>query len=593
MCRLTVYKGRPLFIGDVIISPDNSLLYQSRDAAYHPGVVDKTHQRNILVNGDGFGVSWYGDDVNMGSCCFKFVTPAWSDTNLRNIGRHITSSLIFAHVRAAASGHNPFEPMIVSNENCHPFTYNEFTFMHNGGIPSFQRIKLSILKLLSPETFANIKGTTDTEHIFAIYLNCLPEKRPGELHTVTEMVDAMNQTVSVVLQLCAEHGVTEHCSLNLCVTNGVHIIATRFRSGPRAPPSLYYNIGSKFVCRGGHFYAEDDTVASEIVISSAPLSKLPCPPGHPVECELDVSFSEPAAAASEANTPGARSALASPRPGLRALLNPSGSSANLAATPLSAHGASANVSAGPNHAPQGQQQNSDGSDSDIGSWILIPRNHMLVCQGDAINPHSLTAFYLEPVTVTRTAEPLSAPLYACRVPVPHTPCAVVGPGDSPSIDAWAGVQGGCSVLSNGHGDTRDSGVQGSRTGKRDATEAALSRDEDSDEEDTSGNTTALSTSTSESRLDRYSNSQTQQGGPVLARQVSAGPATGSPGCSPPLHPHQHHQHQSQRPCSGVVFSPKCKRKPKVIKFPCKMARTVAHGGHSPVSDPSAAAENND
>lgn len=38
-----------------------------------------------------------------------------------------------AHVRAASSGHDPLDRMIVSNENCHPFKYGRWTFMHNGG----------------------------------------------------------------------------------------------------------------------------------------------------------------------------------------------------------------------------------------------------------------------------------------------------------------------------------------------------------------------------------------------------------------------------------------------------------------------------
>ena len=84
-----------MLIGDVVINPENSLVFQSRNAAYHPGVVDKSNQRNIIVNGDGFGVAWYGDNLLQGSCCFKIVTPAWSDVNLRNIGQHVRSSLIF------------------------------------------------------------------------------------------------------------------------------------------------------------------------------------------------------------------------------------------------------------------------------------------------------------------------------------------------------------------------------------------------------------------------------------------------------------------------------------------------------------------
>ena len=39
-----------------------------------------------------------------------------------------------AHIRAATSGRDPFEKMVVSSENCHPFKYGRWTFMHNGGV---------------------------------------------------------------------------------------------------------------------------------------------------------------------------------------------------------------------------------------------------------------------------------------------------------------------------------------------------------------------------------------------------------------------------------------------------------------------------
>jgi glutamine amidotransferase len=225
MCRFTIYKGKPKLIGEVVVDPENSLLHQSRDAAYHPGVIDSCNKRNILVNGDGFGLTWYGDDVSRGGCCFKFVTPAWSDTNLRNIGRHISSPLIFAHVRAAASGHDHNENTIVSIENCHPFTFKTFTFMHNGGIPSFHKVKRRIIDLLSDETYDNIKGSTDSEHIFALFLECLPRE---ELRTpcsaLGDMVQALNRTICIVESLCVQAGILEHCSLNLCVTDGTHII---------------------------------------------------------------------------------------------------------------------------------------------------------------------------------------------------------------------------------------------------------------------------------------------------------------------------------------------------------------------------------
>lgn len=115
--------------------PENSLVCQSRDAGYHPGVVDKCHIRNIRVNGDGFGVAFYGQAIQTGACLFKFVTPAWSNKNLISISQFVYSNLIMGHIRAATSGIDPFEPQSVSIENCHPFKYGRWCLMHNGGIP--------------------------------------------------------------------------------------------------------------------------------------------------------------------------------------------------------------------------------------------------------------------------------------------------------------------------------------------------------------------------------------------------------------------------------------------------------------------------
>ena len=71
-------------------------------------MVDKSHVRNIRVNGDGFGVAFYGASPEVGSCLFRFVTPAWSNKNLINLGQYVHSTLIMGHIRAATSGIDEF-----------------------------------------------------------------------------------------------------------------------------------------------------------------------------------------------------------------------------------------------------------------------------------------------------------------------------------------------------------------------------------------------------------------------------------------------------------------------------------------------------
>jgi glutamine amidotransferase len=476
MCRLTLYKGRPILIGDLVIEPENSLLYQSRDAGYHPGVIDKTNERNILVNGDGFGISWYGENPTKGSCCFKFVTPAWSDTNLRNIGKHVSSPLIFAHVRAAASGHDRFAPMIVSNENCHPFTYKSYTFMHNGGIPCFQKIKLKILNLLSPETFSHIKGTTDTEHIFAIFLNCLPPDDVNKPHTLHDMINAINQTISVIIQLCRENNIKEDCSLNLCVSNGYHVIATRFRTGLRSPPSLYYNFGSNFVCENGNFYALGESEANEIVISSAPLSKVcgleeqsvaeaeadcqfnyynarnysqqqldelsPSVGGASFRTQLSGGAATPSASGGRSRA-GTGAGSAPPLPPLPPPLYSSATHHTSGVRPSVSFGDFCEVRARSSStasvralacagcgadAEQNSAEGDNNSDCDVGAWILIPKNHMLVCKADESNAQRVERVYLEPITVAVHPGLLSQPLYQYSAMYPNHPNNPIRPG---------------------------------------------------------------------------------------------------------------------------------------------------------------------
>jgi glutamine amidotransferase len=270
-CRLTAYKGKSVLLGDLIVKPKNSLVCQSRDAWFHPGVEDQFHVRNIRVNGDGFGCAFYGNNPEEGSCVIKFVTPAWSNKNLINLGNYVYSNLILAHVRAATNGKDPFEQCAVSIENCHPFKYGRWTFMHNGGIPRFHKVKRAILNALVDEVFQGLTGSTDSEHIFALFLNCLPDRNAAS--TLEETTLALERTITKILDVCKQCGVPEPCSLNFVVTDGVNLFATRYRNSVDPPPSLYYNYGKDFNCETGCFEIHEKSQACEIVVSSAPLAK--------------------------------------------------------------------------------------------------------------------------------------------------------------------------------------------------------------------------------------------------------------------------------------------------------------------------------
>ena len=450
MCRLTAYKGKPLFIGDLIVKPENGLMFQSRDAGWHPGVKDGLGKRNIRVNADGFGVAWYSrpaihdeDEIEESefmdsvyglrermyeSCCFKFITPAWSNRNLKNIGQHVQSSLIFAHIRAGSTGLNVVDSLNVSvaEENCHPFQYRQWTFMHNGGIPDFHLIKYPLMQILDEDSFNKISGNTDSEYIFALFLSLLPDKHDLNVE-LKVFASTVEKTIACILELCETYTQTHKgygrkphaCSLNLVVTDGCNIIATRYRTdcdtsktpNGSEPPSLYYNWGSNFVCEEGQFFMEDKDrggkgersgdgedcgcVANEIVISSAPLSKCD---DLVLDTRNDRAVEYPRGMCVDLNDNHDLDEMGHSEYGDAFF----GSDGSEIGSPL--YDGSA---LGSGTTRRSRSDTVDGCDraetyAQLGQWVLMPPNHMLVCMGCRNDPSKVVDVFLHDMSGARS-----------------------------------------------------------------------------------------------------------------------------------------------------------------------------------------------
>src|SRR3990170_116939 len=75
MCRWIAYLGEPIFLEDFVTAPAQSLVVQSRSS----------REAKNAVNGDGFGLGWYGERQVPG--IFRDVRPAWSDENLLSLAQ--------------------------------------------------------------------------------------------------------------------------------------------------------------------------------------------------------------------------------------------------------------------------------------------------------------------------------------------------------------------------------------------------------------------------------------------------------------------------------------------------------------------------
>ncbi len=82
-------------------------------------------------------------------------------------------------------------------------------------------------------------------------------------------------TIQTIVLLADEAGVTAACSLNIAVSDGTHVVVSRYRSSVRQdPPSLYFRVGGSFACEGGKLVASAaaDGKPRAVFVCSEPLS---------------------------------------------------------------------------------------------------------------------------------------------------------------------------------------------------------------------------------------------------------------------------------------------------------------------------------
>jgi len=235
MCRFLAYKGTPILMHQLLYQPQNSLIHQS----YH------ALERKDPVNGDGFGVGWYVQEIAPEPAKYVSVKPAWNDNNLQSIAAKTKSDCIFAHVRDASVGQ-------VAELNCHPFVFKNLLMMHNGHIGQFKQIKRRLREILADFVYDWIAGGTDSEHFFALFLNELLRSRKTDYHP-EEVAEALKRSIQTLKNIYIDCQVDGHFSLNLTVTNGKWIVATRYNTNKEVhAPTLYYSSKeSRFECNDG------------------------------------------------------------------------------------------------------------------------------------------------------------------------------------------------------------------------------------------------------------------------------------------------------------------------------------------------------
>jgi predicted glutamine amidotransferase len=212
MCRWLAYSGSPVLLEELIYKPKHSLIDQS----LHSRLGAET------TNGDGFGIGWYGPEDQ--PAVFHSIEPAWNDRNLRELARHVSSPVVFAHIRAATA--TP-----VQLTNCHPFRHGKWLWMHNGVIYDFHRVKRDLVLAVDPSLYPEIEGSTDSEVFFYLALTLGLEDDPPR---------AVQEAVGFIEETGRRHGVEHLIQMTVATTNGESTWAFRYSSQGRAR-SLFFS----------------------------------------------------------------------------------------------------------------------------------------------------------------------------------------------------------------------------------------------------------------------------------------------------------------------------------------------------------------
>jgi predicted glutamine amidotransferase len=129
--------------------------------------------------------------------------------------------------------------MPVAEENCHPFQHDGYLFMHNGHLGSFRSVRRALLSGLSNESFDAIRGSTDSEHVFALFLD---EMAGWNAEDEDALAICLNRAVWRALRLVEEVGGGHPSFLNLAVTDGHRGAACRFSNDAEGEPETLYLI---------------------------------------------------------------------------------------------------------------------------------------------------------------------------------------------------------------------------------------------------------------------------------------------------------------------------------------------------------------
>jgi predicted glutamine amidotransferase len=253
MCRLYGFRANEeTKVECTLVHAQNALLLQSRA------------DRRGRSHPDGWGIAFYRDGTSLRE---HRAAAAFRDVHFSATAERVYSRTVIAHIRMATVGK-------VSSANTHPFTYDCWTFAHNGTITAFPALRDRLVEETGPRLQAQCRGSTDSEQVFYWLLARMeragipPEARAPDL-AVLERVVA--ESVVELARRCEEAGAEQPARLNVLLTDGACLVATRWKH------DLYWvsrvGVHDCEICGIPHVHHDETTDYRAVVVASEPISR--------------------------------------------------------------------------------------------------------------------------------------------------------------------------------------------------------------------------------------------------------------------------------------------------------------------------------
>lgn len=139
--------------------------------------------------------------------------------DIAKVASDVRADVLVGHVRNATVG-------ALRTENTHPFRYRQWLFAQTGTLPAFESIRERLVASVPAFLRSSIRGETDAEILFYIFLSFLHDA--GRLDTAVveapHVRDALRSCVAVVDGMTAEVG-GDAARVNLMVADGESVHA--------------------------------------------------------------------------------------------------------------------------------------------------------------------------------------------------------------------------------------------------------------------------------------------------------------------------------------------------------------------------------